>query len=134
MVSGVMPGTANITYTVTSPQGCDSARTVTVTVDGFTPAKRILSVTKTADAQEPNINGGFTISLPTGVLAEENITVTYTVGGSAGTADYDAAPFTGTAAISAGQNGVSLPVNVIGDASHGKYRNRTGNARRCNRH
>ncbi|MBO9155429.1 Calx-beta domain-containing protein [Chitinophaga sp. GCM10012297] len=115
VVSGVAPGSADITYTVTSPQGCDSVRKVTVTVDGFTPAKRVLSIVKSADAQEPNVNGGFTISLPAGVLAEENITVTYTVGGSAGTADYNAAPFTGTATISAGQNGITLPVTVTND-------------------
>lgn len=113
VVSGVAPGTADITYTVTSPQGCDAIRTMTVTVDGFTPAKRVLSITKTADAQEPATNGSLTISLPAGVMAEEHITVTYTVGGTAGTADYTA--LSGTATISAGQNGVTLPVTVTDD-------------------
>ncbi|WP_346320927.1 Calx-beta domain-containing protein [Chitinophaga sp. YIM B06452] len=114
VVSGVAPGTANITYTVTSPQGCDSARTVTVTVDGFTPAKRVLSVTNTADAGEPATNGSFAISLPAGVVAEENITINYTVGGTAGATDYT--PLSGTATISAGQNSVALPVTVADDA------------------
>lgn len=115
VVSGLTPGTANITYTVTSPQGCDSAKTVTVIVDGFTPAKRILSVTKTADAQEPVTDGGFSIHLPAGVLAAENITIPYTISGTASpTADYTA--LSGTAVITAGNNSVSIPVSIVNDA------------------
>ncbi len=113
VVSGVTAGAADIIYTVTSPQGCDSARKVTVTVDGFTPAKRVLSVTKTADAQEASSNGGFTISLPAGVMAAENITVNYTVGGTASASDYT--PLSGTATIIAGQNSIALPVTVTDD-------------------
>lgn len=113
VVSGVAPGTAEISYTVTSPQGCDSTRKVTVTVDGFSPDKRVLSIAKTADAQEPNTNGGFSISLPAGVNAEEAITVTYTVGGTAGATDYT--PLSGTATIAAGQNSVPLAIVVADD-------------------
>src|SRR5690606_32491770 len=38
VVTGVAGGTADITYTVTTANGCTSAQTVTVTVDGFSPA------------------------------------------------------------------------------------------------
>ncbi|MFC7526915.1 Calx-beta domain-containing protein [Parapedobacter sp. GCM10030251] len=113
VVTGVSDGTAAITYTVTNDDGCTASVTATVTVDGFSATKRELSVTKTADAQEPSTNGGFWIGLPTGVSAEEDITVTYTVGGTAGTADYTA--LSGTAVIPAGQNGVALPVIVASD-------------------
>ncbi|MCK7554698.1 Ig-like domain-containing protein [Chitinophaga sedimenti] len=114
VVSGVAPGTATVTYTVTSPQGCDAAKTAIVTVDGFTADKRVLSLTKTADAAEPTTNGSFALRLPSGVLAEENITINYTVTGTAGMADY--AALSGTATIPAGQNGVNLPVTVTDDA------------------
>jgi gliding motility-associated-like protein len=113
LVTGVAAGTANIIYTVTNANGCSAASTATVTVDGFSPAKRELSIVKTADAQEPSGNGGFTISLPSGIFATEDISVAYTVGGTAGAADYT--PLSGRATISAGQNSISLPVTVTDD-------------------
>src|SRR5690606_18401500 len=66
VVTGVSDGTAEITYTVTNTSGCSVSVTVTVAVDGFSAAKREVSVSTTADAQEPFTNGGFLISLPTG--------------------------------------------------------------------
>ena len=114
VATGVAAGTANIIYTVTGTGNCVATSTHTLTVDAFDPAKRVLSVTKTTDAAEPITNGAFAISLPTGVNALENITVTYAITGTATAgSDYDA--LTGTATILAGQNSVSVPVNVIDD-------------------
>jgi gliding motility-associated-like protein len=115
IVTGIAGGTADITYTVTNPSGCISSQTVTVTVDGNSPAKRVLSVTKTADAQEPVTDGGFSINLPTGVLAVEDITIPYTVTGTA-TAPADYAALSGTAVIPAGKNSVIVPVSIVNDA------------------
>ncbi|WP_074238394.1 Calx-beta domain-containing protein [Chitinophaga niabensis] len=115
IVTGVAGGTAIITYTVTNPSGCITSQTATVTVDANSPDKRVLSVTKTADAQEPATHGGFSIHLPPGVLAAENITVPYTISGTATpTADYIA--LSNTAVIPAGENGVPVPVNIVNDA------------------
>ncbi|RWU06147.1 Calx-beta domain-containing protein [Pedobacter chitinilyticus] len=115
VVTGVAAGTANIIYTVTGTGNCVATNTHAITVDAFDPAKRVLSVTKTTDAAEPITNGAFTISLPAGVNALENITVTYAVTGTA-TAGSDYTALTGTATILAGQNSVSVPVNVMDDA------------------
>jgi len=114
VVTGVAAGTANIVYTITGTGNCVVTSTHAITVDAFDPAKRVLSVTKTTDAAEPITNGAFAISLPAGVNALENITVTYAVTGTATSgSDYDA--LTGTATILAGQNSVSVPVNVKDD-------------------
>ncbi|RPD39634.1 Calx-beta domain-containing protein [Chitinophaga barathri] len=114
VVTGVSGGTADITYTVTNANGCTVARTVTVTVDGFSPAKRQLSITQTANGSEPTTNGAFSIHLPTGILAVEPITITYTVGGTA-TAPGDYTALSGTATIATGQNGITVPVAVQND-------------------
>lgn len=115
IVTGVTGGTADITYTVTNPSGCVSSRTVTVIVDANSPEKRILSVTKTKDAQEPITDGEFSIHLPPGILATENITVPYTISGTA-TATSDYIALSGTAVITAGNNSISVPVNIVNDA------------------
>lgn len=114
LVTGVAAGTANVIYTVTGTGGCAVTSTHAITVDAFDPAKRILSITKTADAAEPATHGAFAISLPAAVNAIENITVNYTVTGTA-TAGTDYTTLTGTATILAGQNSVAVPVNVIND-------------------
>ncbi|MNJ98988.1 Calx-beta domain protein [compost metagenome] len=114
LVTGVAAGTANIIYTVTGTGGCAVTSTHAVTVDAFDPTKRVLSITKTADAAEPATHGAFAISLPAGVNAIENIAVNYTVTGTA-TAGSDYTALTGTATILAGQNSVAVPVNVIND-------------------
>ena len=111
-VTGVSGGTADITYTVTNAEGCAESVTATVTVDGFSAAKREVSVTKTADAQEPFTNGGFMISLPADVLAVEDITLSYSVSGTA-TPGTDYTALTGTITIAAGTNGIAVPVAVI---------------------
>jgi Calx-beta domain. len=92
--------------------GYSASVTATVTVDGFSAAEHEIHVTKTADAQEPFTNGSFTISLPAGVLAEENIAISYVVGGTA-TPGTDYIAVTGTITIAAGTNGTTVPVTVI---------------------
>lgn len=114
MVTGVAAGTANITYTVTGTGGCAATSIHAITVDAFDPAKRVLSITKTADATEPSTHGAFAIGLPAGINAIENITVNYAVTGTA-TAGSDYIALTGTATILAGKNSVAVPVNVIND-------------------
>ncbi len=88
--------------------------TLIIADDDNIPANKVLSVAKAADATEPNTNGAFTISLPTGVAAVENVTVQYTISGTA-TNGVDYTTLNGTAVIPAGQNSVSVPVNVIDD-------------------
>jgi gliding motility-associated-like protein len=115
IVTGVATGTVNIIYTVTGTGGCVANSTFAITVDAFDPAKRVLSITKTADAAEPSTYGDFAISLPAGINAIENITVSYTVTGTA-TAGNDYSALSGTATILTGQNSVAVSVNVINDA------------------
>src|SRR5690606_23557891 len=78
------------------------------------PANLVLAISKDADAAEAGTDGGFTISLPSGITVSEDITVTYSISGTAaeGT-DYTA--LTGTAVIPAGQGAVSIPVEVRDD-------------------
>ncbi|MFC7527042.1 Calx-beta domain-containing protein, partial [Parapedobacter sp. GCM10030251] len=77
-------------------------------------ANLVLSITGTTDGAEPGTDGAFTIGLPSGITATEDITVTYTVSGTAAAgSDYTA--LTGTVTIPAGQNSVSVPVAVSDD-------------------
>ncbi|HEU4552038.1 MAG TPA: Calx-beta domain-containing protein [Chitinophaga sp.] len=93
--------------------------TLNITDDDNTAANKMLLVTNTVDAAEPSTNGNFGINLPAGITASEDITVNYTVAGTAtaGTAtagtDYTAPG--GSAVIPAGQNGVAVPVVVEDD-------------------
>jgi gliding motility-associated-like protein len=88
--------------------------TVNIIDDENKPANLVLTVTKSTDASEPATNGGFNISLPTGITSSEDITVNYTIGGTA-TAGTDYNAITGTITIPAGQNSVSVPVIVMDD-------------------
>lgn len=98
-------------FTISTTNG---SATVNITDDENTPDKRVLSIVKTTDAAEPSTNGAFSISLPTGVLPAETITVNYTISGTA-VAGTDYANLSGIVSIPAGANSVSLPVNVIND-------------------
>jgi len=102
---------ASLTYTA---DATNPSATATISDDDNTPANQVLSIAKTADAAEPSTNGSFSISLPTGITATENITVNYTVSGSA-TAGTDYAALSGTAIIPAGQNSVALTVAANDD-------------------
>ncbi|HEY8956995.1 Calx-beta domain-containing protein, partial [Chitinophaga sp.] len=88
--------------------------TVNITDDENTAANRTLMIVKTTDAAEPSTNGGFSISLPAGIITAENIQVNYTVSGTAASGT-DYAAITGTITIPAGQNSVSVPVTVKDD-------------------
>ncbi|WP_029279422.1 Calx-beta domain-containing protein, partial [Pedobacter borealis] len=108
LTSGTSAGFA---YT---PSGTNGAATMNITDDDNTPANRTLSVVRTADGGEPSTNGGFSISLPTGIISTEAITVGYTIGGTA-TGGSDYTTLNGTVVIPAGQNSVSVPVTVMDD-------------------
>lgn len=71
-----------------------------------------ISITGTTDAVEGETNGVFTVSLPEGVLAEEDIDVTYTVSGNA-TEGTDYATLSGTVTISNGGN--SAEITIVAD-------------------
>jgi hypothetical protein len=93
------------------PSTTNAAATVNIADDDNTTANQVLAVTKTADAAEPATNGSFRVSLPTGITSARDIQVTYTVAGIATPgADYQA--ITGVITIPAGQNSISVPVNV----------------------
>ncbi|XMO85852.1 T9SS type A sorting domain-containing protein [Algibacter sp. AS12] len=79
------------------------------------PAIDEVSVTGTTDAAEPDSNGEFTVSLPSGVLAGEDILVNYTVGGTA-TEGTDYSNLSGTVTILNGNNSALIPINVIDDS------------------
>lgn len=77
--------------------------TVNITDDeAATPANLVLTVTKTADGAEPGTNGEFTISLPGNIVSSEDITVNYTITGTA-TAGTDYTALTGSVIIPAGE-------------------------------
>jgi gliding motility-associated-like protein len=86
---------------------------VTVTDNDATPANMVLSLQKQADAAEPATNGGFSIALPTGYVAERSILLNYSLQGTA-TRDVD---YSFTKQVIGGYtNSDVLPVMVIDDA------------------
>jgi gliding motility-associated-like protein len=79
-----------------------------------TLANKTLSIVKTTDAAEPGTSGGFKVSLPTGVLSSANISVTYGISASStATSGTDYQAISGAITIPAGQNSVTVPVNVV---------------------
>ncbi|MCK7554699.1 hypothetical protein MKQ70_06665 [Chitinophaga sedimenti] len=82
--------------------------------DDADPINMILSITNGAHAAEPSTNGSFIISLPAGTLLSQDVTVTYTVAGTA-TAGTDYTALSGTAVIPAMGNSVTIPVTVLND-------------------
>ncbi|MBC3759203.1 sulfatase-like hydrolase/transferase [Hyunsoonleella sp. SJ7] len=67
----------------------------------------LISVTGETDAVEGQTDGVFTMSLPTGILADSDITVTYTVSGEA-TNGTDYTMLSGTLTILEGTNGTDI--------------------------
>ncbi|SFM64442.1 Calx-beta domain-containing protein [Chitinophaga sp. YR627] len=100
-------------FTVSST---NNTATVTISDDDNTAANTTISITTLNDAAEPGTTGNFTISLPTGITAVEDITVTYNTSGTA-TPGADYAALSGSITIPAGQNSVILPVTVADDGS-----------------
>jgi gliding motility-associated-like protein len=89
-------------YTVVSPAN------ITIPEDPLQ-----ITAVKTGDGGEPSTNGGFTISLPGGLLAGADINVTCTIGGTASSADWNATA--STVVIKAGTNSIAVPVTVVDD-------------------
>ncbi|SIN64085.1 Calx-beta domain-containing protein, partial [Chitinophaga niabensis] len=77
------------------------------------PAVTVTAV-KTTDAAEPSTPGVFTIKLPGSAAAPADITVNYTVTGTA-VSNEDYEPLSGVAIIKAGDNGITIPVVVKDD-------------------
>ncbi|TNJ42407.1 sulfatase-like hydrolase/transferase [Tamlana fucoidanivorans] len=74
-----------------------------------------ISITGETDAIEGDVNGVFKVSLPEGILASEDIDVTYTVSGEA-TAGNDYTTLTGNITIASGTNSSEITI-VAGDDS-----------------
>ncbi|WP_188508671.1 Calx-beta domain-containing protein, partial [Parapedobacter pyrenivorans] len=106
-----LAGGSSATFTFT---GTGSATVNIADDESPVPANLELAISKTADGSEPGTDGAFTISLPAGTTVSEDVTVTYTVGGTATPGD-DYAAFTGMAVIPAGQRSVMVPVRVLND-------------------
>ncbi len=78
--------------------------TVNITDNDNVPANPVLSITRNYLTQQNRAtNGEFTIGLPAGVTAAEDITVNYTVSGTAQNGT-DYASLAGSIVIPAGQN------------------------------
>ncbi|WP_346321106.1 Calx-beta domain-containing protein [Chitinophaga sp. YIM B06452] len=92
----------------------NSNATVNITDDESIPANLVLNVANGGDAAEPGTNGSFTISLPGGITSSVDITVNYTIGGTAA-AGTDYGALTGSVVIPAGQNTATIPVTVNDD-------------------
>lgn len=73
-----------------------------------------ISIAGTQDGSEPNNNGEFKVSLPNGTVADQNITVNYSVGGTA-TEGTDYTALSGTVTILNGNNSAVIPINVLDD-------------------
>ncbi|MFC3197307.1 Calx-beta domain-containing protein, partial [Parapedobacter deserti] len=96
--------------------GAANSATVTIADDDATPANLVLSVTASVpNAAEPDVDGEFTISLPAGVTSAADIAVSYTISGTA-TAGADYTAIMGALVIPAGQNSMTVPVDVLDDA------------------
>ncbi|MGX5817199.1 Calx-beta domain-containing protein [Chitinophaga lutea] len=88
--------------------------TVAIADDDSAPANLVLNVAAKTAAAEPNVPGAFTVSLPNGLTAAENITVSYTTAGTAAmNEDYNG--LTGTVIIPAGAGSVDVRMNVLND-------------------
>jgi antitoxin component of MazEF toxin-antitoxin module len=128
MDDNIIEGTETVTATLTGGSSATfgtytgtTAATVNISDDDNIAANEVISIVKTTDAAEPNTNGQFTVSLPTGVTVSEDVTVNYTVAGTAtmgtagvpGTGDYTA--LTGSVIIPAGSNSAVIDVTVTDD-------------------
>jgi gliding motility-associated-like protein/uncharacterized repeat protein (TIGR01451 family) len=107
-----LTGASSSGFTIT----IGTANSATVNIADDDNINLNLQVTATAPAAaEPATNGMFTISLASGKRTAEPVTVQYTISGTATPgADYNA--LTGTITIPAGQNAVTVPVQVIDDS------------------
>jgi len=81
-VIATLTGGTSTSFAFTASAASGNA-TVNIADDDNVAANLIVSVTKNTDAAEPSTNGQFTISLPAGYTAAEDLTVSYTIGGTA---------------------------------------------------
>ncbi len=102
---------AGFTYTVSAANGNATAN---ITDDDNIAANRVLVSALLLNRLSPSTNGVYTISLPAGVSAAEDITVTYSEAGDV-QPGIDYVALTGSVVIPAGQNSVTVPVVVIDD-------------------
>ena len=91
----------------------NQATRLTITDNDALPANMVLTMQKQADAAEPATNGGFSIALPTGYVAERPIALNYSLAGGAIKDDDYSFP---QQRINPYTNSQELPVNVIDDA------------------
>ncbi|TWV98794.1 hypothetical protein [Chitinophaga pinensis] len=63
--------------------GTGNTATADINDDDNTPANKIISIAAANNGAEPATNGTFTISLPAGVTVNEDVTVNFTVAGTA---------------------------------------------------
>ncbi|WP_186774429.1 Calx-beta domain-containing protein [Chitinophaga pinensis] len=94
--------------------GTNNVATVNINDDDNTPANKVISIVAANDGSEPATNGAFTISLPAGITVNEDVTVNFTVAGTA-IAGTDFTALGTTITIPAGQNSITLTVPVLDD-------------------
>ncbi len=70
----------------------------------------VISITAETDAVEGQTDGSFYVSLPTGILADADITITYNVSGDAATDGSDYIVLSGTLTILEGTNGANITI------------------------
>lgn len=89
--------------------------TVTITDDDNVDANRQLNAIRVEHGAESGNDGSFKLALPAPYTYRQDITVNYTVSGTA-TPGTDYIPLSGTATLVAGQNSVLVAVPVLNDA------------------
>jgi hypothetical protein len=82
--------------------------------DNASAANRVITLAKVSDGSEPGSNPQFKVSFPAGITSAVDITVSYTVSGTA-LAGTDYTALTGSVVIPAGDNSALIDVNVIDD-------------------
>lgn len=88
---------------------------VSITDDDNVAANRQINVIKVADGSESAGDGSFKLALPGLYTYKQDMTVTYTVSGTA-TPGADYTPLSGSATLVGGQNSVLITVPVLNDA------------------
>ncbi|WP_188315946.1 Calx-beta domain-containing protein [Chitinophaga agrisoli] len=89
--------------------------TIKIIDEDNTPANTQINAIMMADGSESSADGSFKLALPGNYSFKQDMTVTYTVSGTA-TPGADFSPLSGTANLVAGQNSVLVPVPVLNDA------------------
>lgn len=114
IVVTVLSGSSNnlATYAISTTS---NTTTVQIEDDDNQPANCQINAILVADGSESGGDGSFKLALPGAYTFKQDMTVTYTVGGTAMPGS-DYTPLAGTANLVAGQNSVLVPVPVLNDA------------------